>query len=91
MRQTDSVDRALWIALRSREDRAALTHRLSERARSHNYISVSKLFEERALAADEHAAVVRDLLTNRMSLHEAPDGDPQPPANKVSPESPRKP
>jgi two-component system chemotaxis response regulator CheB len=71
--QTDSVDRALWIALRSLEERAALTHRLSERARKRNHIWVAKAFEERANAADEHAAVVRDLLTNRTSLHEVPD------------------
>lgn len=89
--QTDSVDRALWIALRSLEDRAALTHRLSERARHRNHSWVSKAFEERALAADEHAAVVRDLLTNRMSAHDATDDVPAPPANDVSPERPGKP
>lgn len=76
--QTDSVDRALWVALRSLEERAALTHRLSERARSHNHIRVAKTFQERADAADEHAALIRDLLTNRMSLHEVPDAVPEP-------------
>src|SRR4029079_3988199 len=64
--QTDSVDRALWVALRSLEERAALTHRLADRARRRNHTWVSKAFQERALAADEHAAVLRDLLTNRM-------------------------
>jgi two-component system chemotaxis response regulator CheB len=74
--QTDSVDRALWIALRSLEERAALTHRLADRARSRNHGWVAKTFDERAQAADEHAATVRDLLVNRMSHHEAGDAVP---------------
>ncbi|MEO8077868.1 MAG: chemotaxis protein CheB [Acidobacteriota bacterium] len=74
--QTDSVDRALWIALRSLEERAALTHRLAARARTRNNLWVAKTFDERALAADGHAATVRDLLVNRMSHHEA--GEPVP-------------
>ena len=83
--QTDSVDRALWVALRSLEERAALTHRLSERARIRNHAWVSKAFEERALAADEHAAVLRDLLTNRMTLHEVPEIVPEPNDDELAP------
>jgi two-component system chemotaxis response regulator CheB len=71
--QTDSVDRALWIALRSLEERAALTHRLAERARTRNHDWVARAFADRAHAADEHAAVVRDLLVNRTLLYEVPD------------------
>ena len=82
--QTDSVDRALWVALRSLEERAALTHRLADRARRRNHTWVSKAFQERALAADEHAAVLRDLLTNRMALHEVPDGIPEPSLETVA-------
>jgi two-component system chemotaxis response regulator CheB len=85
--QTDSVDRALWVALRSLEERAALTHRLSERARSRNHTWVSKAFEERALAADEHAAVLRDLLTNRTTLHEVPETVPEPMDDELAPEA----
>jgi two-component system chemotaxis response regulator CheB len=84
--QTDSVDRALWIALRSLEERAALTHRLSERASSRQHTWVAKAFQQRALAADQHAAVIRDLLTNRMSMHEVPDSVPEPPLQEVAPE-----
>jgi two-component system chemotaxis response regulator CheB len=71
--QTDSVDRALWIALRSLEERAALTHRLADRARSRKHSWVAKAFDERAEAADGHAGVIRDLLVNRMTLHEVPE------------------
>jgi two-component system, chemotaxis family, protein-glutamate methylesterase/glutaminase len=73
--QTDSVDRALWTALRSLEERAALTHRLAERARARKHNWVARAFEERALAADGHAAVIRELLVNRATLHEVPDSE----------------
>jgi two-component system chemotaxis response regulator CheB len=89
--QTDSVDRALWIALRSLEERAALTHRLSERASSRQHTWVAKAFQQRARAADEHAAVIRDLLTNRMSMHEVPDTAPEPALQEVAPDLGHKP
>jgi two-component system chemotaxis response regulator CheB len=93
--QTDSVDRALWAALRSLEERAALTKRLSERARARRHSWVSRAFEERALAAEEHARVVRQLLQNRAAGHivqdhtdstEAPlDEEPQPATEEPQP------
>jgi two-component system, chemotaxis family, protein-glutamate methylesterase/glutaminase len=71
--QTDSVDRALWTALRSVEERAALTHRLAERARALGHHWAARAFEQRALSADGHAAVIRELLVTRTLLHEVPD------------------
>jgi len=55
--QTDSVDRALWAALRSLEERAALTRKLSDRARARRHTWISDAFEQRARAAEEHAIV----------------------------------
>lgn len=86
--QTDAVDRALWVALRSLEERAALTHRLAERARVRNHDRVAKAFADRAAAADEHAVVIRNLMTHRMPLHEAPDADTEP-SGAEQPESER--
>ena len=61
-----------WIArcgLRCARSKSAPHSRTGSRSgrgsRQHTW--VAKAFEERALAADEHAAVIRDLLTNRMS------------------------
>jgi two-component system chemotaxis response regulator CheB len=71
--QTDSVDRALWTALRSIEERAAFTHRLAERARARKHDGVARAFDERASAADGHAAVLRELLATRAILHEVPE------------------
>jgi two-component system, chemotaxis family, protein-glutamate methylesterase/glutaminase len=70
--QTDSVDRALWTALRSMEERASLTHRLAERARARKHHWVARAFDERASVADGHAAVIRELLATR-ALHEVPE------------------
>ncbi len=77
--QTDSVDRALWMALRSLEERAALTHRLAERAEARQHRWVARAFNERAQAADTYAAVIRELLVNRSLLHEVPDAEPETP------------
>lgn len=70
---TDSVDRALWAALRSLEERAALTRRLAERARHRRHTGVALAFEERANAAEEHAGVVKELLLSRGVGHIVPD------------------
>jgi len=77
--QTDSVDRALWTALRSLEERAALTHRLAERAQQRKHRWVARAFAERAEAADSHAAVLRELLINRALLHEVPESESESP------------
>ena len=71
--QTDSVDRALWAALRSLEERAALTRKLAARARSREHNWIARAFEERSHAAAEHAAIVRDLLNHRTTGHSVPD------------------
>jgi two-component system chemotaxis response regulator CheB len=82
--QTDSVDRALWTALRSLEERAALTHRLAERAHARHHKWVARAFEERAQAADGHAAVIRELLVSRVLLHEVPDAEAESPEDVTS-------
>lgn len=81
---SDSVDRALWTALRALEERAALTHRLAERARTRNHNWVARAFEERALAADGNAAVIRELLVTRATLHEVPDSEVETPEDAAA-------
>lgn len=60
--QGQSTERALWAALRSLEERAALARRLSENARGRDAWDIARRFDERASEAEEHAAVVRRLL-----------------------------
>jgi two-component system chemotaxis response regulator CheB len=71
--QTDSVDRALWAALRSLEERAALTRRMAQRAEARQQSFVARAFAARARTAQDHAEVVRSLLQNRAAGHEVPD------------------
>ena len=71
--QTDSVDRALWAALRSLEERAALTRRMAERARRRRLAGLATAFDQRASAAEEHAAAVKEMLLSRGAGHIVPD------------------
>lgn len=71
--QTDSVDRALWAALRSLEERAALTKKMADRARAREQHWVARAFEERSEIATDHASVVRELLVHRTVAHVVPD------------------
>jgi len=71
--QTDSVDRALWAALRSLEERAALTRKLADRARGRKHDWIARAFDDRATAAEEHANVVREVLVSRSGTHVVPD------------------
>jgi two-component system chemotaxis response regulator CheB len=72
---SDSVDRALWAALRSLEERAALTRRMADRASQRQHHWIARAFEERARNAAEHASVVRHLLHNRTSTQVPDHGD----------------
>jgi two-component system chemotaxis response regulator CheB len=71
--QTDSVDRALWAALRALEERAALTRKLSLRAKERNHLRVAEAFEDRAAAAEGQASLVRQVLVDRSHTHVSPD------------------
>jgi two-component system chemotaxis response regulator CheB len=71
--QTDEVDRALWIALRTLEERAALADRLAERARERQHVLVDRAFTERAREAEQQAEGIRGLLRSRGLSHSVPD------------------
>jgi two-component system chemotaxis response regulator CheB len=64
-RQSDSLEAALWIALRSLEERAALARRLAEPARRRGHSITAARFDEQATEAQQAARVVRDLLLDR--------------------------
>jgi len=70
--QTDEVDRALWVALRTLEERAALAHRLAERGRGRSQHWVDKAFSQRAREAEREASQIRALLKVRVH-HTVPD------------------
>lgn len=71
--QTDSVDRALWVALRSLEERAALTRRMADRARRRKQEGAARAFDQRARDAADHASAVRTLLHTRTAADTLPE------------------
>jgi two-component system chemotaxis response regulator CheB len=60
--QSEELENALWAALRSLEENAALSRRMAARASERNHtISVTQ-FEENARQVEQHAAVIRQVL-----------------------------
>ena len=82
IQQSEALEAALWIALRTLEERAALARRLAEPARRRGHSITATRFEEQATEAQQAARLVRNLLLDRGSLghrlaaghRAAPDG-----------------
>ncbi|HXG19799.1 MAG TPA: hypothetical protein VNN62_12110 [Methylomirabilota bacterium] len=62
--QKDGLESALWAALRALEESAALSRRLTARARERNLQVAAANFEERARTAEHHADLIRQVLLN---------------------------
>lgn len=60
--QSDSLERALWAALRALEERAALVRQLAENSRNHNRDFAANQFEGKALEMEQHAEVMRHIV-----------------------------
>ena len=60
--QTDRVEAALWTALRTLEERAALYRRMAARHRESGNSRTSERFALRAESAVQHAFVLRDVI-----------------------------
>jgi two-component system, chemotaxis family, protein-glutamate methylesterase/glutaminase len=66
--QSEALEAALWIALRSLEERAALARRLAEPARRRRHSITAGRFEEQAAEAQQAARLVRELLLDRANF-----------------------
>jgi two-component system, chemotaxis family, protein-glutamate methylesterase/glutaminase len=62
--QSEALEAALWVALRSLEERAALARRLAEPARRRGHAITATRFEEQAAEAQQAARLVRNLLVD---------------------------
>lgn len=60
----ESLEAALWSALRALEESTALARRMAASAREHNHTLLVTRYEQRAREQERHAALVRDLLLN---------------------------
>jgi two-component system chemotaxis response regulator CheB len=83
--QSEALEAALWVALRSLEERAALARRLYEPARRRGHSITATRFEEQAAEAAQAARLVRELLVNRVNFATGwPLGGRPPPAGGPS-------
>ena len=63
--QTDSVEAAMWAALRALEENVSLLSRLAKRMRDRGHPITSERFENQAREADERADIIRRVLITR--------------------------
>jgi len=61
--QADQLEAALWTALRSLEEHAALSRRLAERATARGHSHSASAFTEQAMDAEHHASTIRNVLS----------------------------
>jgi two-component system chemotaxis response regulator CheB len=75
--QNDAVERALWVALRSLEEREALMRRLADNARRLGHDAVADLFEHKARVVQSDVRAVHEVIVNGWALEAvaAEEGD----------------
>jgi two-component system chemotaxis response regulator CheB len=61
--QADQLEAALWTALRSLEEHAALSRRLAGRAHARGHSHSAATFTEQAMDAEHHASTIRHVLS----------------------------
>jgi two-component system chemotaxis response regulator CheB len=61
----DSVDSALWVALRALEENASMSRRLAKQAAERGHPRSRARFEERAEEMERHATIVRQVLISQ--------------------------
>jgi two-component system chemotaxis response regulator CheB len=81
--QNDSIEAALWIALRSLEERGSLSRRIAESAEDRNHQISASRFHDQADEAEHGAALLRALLADPSKLTDGITllGDAQRPAD----------
>lgn len=60
--QSQDVERALWVALRTNQERAALLRRMAKEARQDRRDSTARVWSEKASEYEQHATAIRKLL-----------------------------
>src|SRR5262245_3891322 len=71
--QTESVERALWTALRALEERVALIQRLADNARRRGHESVADLYEARTRQVEDDVKALHEVISTGGTLE--PIGD----------------
>jgi two-component system chemotaxis response regulator CheB len=74
-RQSESLDDALWTALRALEENAALSRQIAGRYRARGADRLARRLDDQAEAAQSRADVIRDALMAHRRAQ--PDADPE--------------
>jgi two-component system chemotaxis response regulator CheB len=61
-KQSDTLDAALWAALRSLEENAVLARRMEKRARDQGNLMAGHRYQQRAHEAEQHSKLLRSML-----------------------------
>jgi two-component system chemotaxis response regulator CheB len=67
----ESLESALWVALRALEESASLSRRLANNARLGGHAPLTENFEDRASETEQHASVIRRMLLSDNSKQTA--------------------
>jgi two-component system chemotaxis response regulator CheB len=66
--QGEAVEKALWIAVRSLEERSMLLDKLAENARQRGHDGIAALFDDRSIALSRDVRLLRDLIARGRTL-----------------------
>jgi two-component system chemotaxis response regulator CheB len=66
--QGDSIERALWTAVRQLEERSLLIRKLAAAARGRGHEGVAAMFEDRGVALGREVTVLRELIAGGRAL-----------------------
>ena len=68
--QSEATEKALWIALRTLEERGRLLKNMSARYAKNGSTALAKIHQERSVEALEHSALIRDLIHSIRTISE---------------------
>ena len=72
--QGEAVEKALWTAVRSLEERSILIGKLAENARAHGHDGIAALFDDRSMAFSHDVQMLRALIGRGRALEPVGDG-----------------
>lgn len=75
--QSDGVEKALWSAVRALEEKAALARRMAVQAQQQNRFISEAQFRQRVEEAEQHAALVRQVIAQQSDTKLRSDGKSQ--------------
>jgi two-component system, chemotaxis family, protein-glutamate methylesterase/glutaminase len=72
-KQSDTLDDALWTALRALEESISLSHQLANRHRGRGNVNLASRFERQTSEMEERAEVIRTALMQKRGIQVTPD------------------